>query len=79
MAITKTSELVSVTVQIAGIRVMDQEDDNPWIACQYTDTIDDPDDDSLPITQTRVKQFSSGDDVTGEPQIVQDIAAAVWA
>ena len=79
MAITKTSQLTSVTVQVTGARFMDQEDDNPWISCQYTDTIDDPDDDSLPITQRRGKQFSSGDDVTGEPQIVQDIAAAIWA
>ncbi len=42
-------------------------------------TVDDPDDDTLPITQNRSFSFKSGDDVSGQPQIVQDICAAAWA
>lgn len=79
MAITKTGELTQINIQLTGTVGMDDVDTGPWIVCGYIDTIDDPDDDTLPITQKRTKHFVNGDDVTGEPQIVQDIAAVVWA
>lgn len=79
MAITKTSELTQITVHVAGIMAMDGSDTGPWILCSYVDTIDDPDDDSLPITHARAKQYRRDDDVSGEDQLVQDIAAVVWA
>ena len=33
---------------------------------------------TLPITQNRSFNFRPDDDVSGQPQIVQDICAAVW-
>ena len=58
---------------------------HPSITVIYEDTLDDPDDAELPLTVTRVKYFTryvedggSATDMTGENQIVQDIAAALW-
>jgi hypothetical protein len=58
----------------------------------YEDAMDDPDDNDLPVTATRVKQLnrylvtidedgtetSTATDVTGEDQLVQDICGAIW-
>ena len=50
----------------------------------YEHTIDDPDDDQLPVQSTKVVNLNSVDsngdatDVTAHDQIVQDICAAVW-
>ena len=79
MAITKTSELTQIHVQLTGTKGMNDVDTGPWIVCLFTDTIDDPDDDTLPITQKRSKHYVNGDDVSGESELVQAIAAAVWA
>ena len=57
----------------------------PQILVTKKHVIDDPDDDSLPITQGSTESFWSVDengdatDMTGQEQVVQDIAAVVWA
>jgi hypothetical protein len=45
----------------------------------YNDLFDDADDEQLPVTATKVLHFSKGDDVSGEDQLVQTIATAIWA
>ena len=52
----------------------------------YEDTLDDSTDADLPVTATRVKHLykyvedgGSATDYSGEDQLVQDIAGAIWA
>ena len=51
----------------------------PTLMVVYNDVFDDPDDEQLPVTATKVSHFSQGDDVTGEDQLVQTIATALWS
>ena len=77
MAITKTTTLAECYVRIDDSVI--PEGEGPWLVARYVDVIDDPDDDELPIQRERMKTFTRDDDLTGEDQIIQDIAAAVWA
>jgi hypothetical protein len=52
----------------------------------YEDTLDDSTDADLPVTATRVKHLhkyvedgGSSTDYSGEDQLVQDIAGAIWS
>mgnify|MGYP001445971764 FL=1 len=77
--ITKTETLKHVTVDPAALR--DPADTETVIAvatCTEV-TLDDPADAALPIMTTVNQRFFSGDDVSGEPELVQTICAAVWA
>lgn len=82
MAMTKTSTLTEIRVQMYP--------SNPSVLLiEEQITIDDPDDDQLPlITRNRrsiAKQRENSDgvmvntDISGEEQVIQDIAAVVWA
>ena len=51
----------------------------PTLMVVYNDSFDDPDDEQLPVTATKVVHFSKGDDVSGEDQLVQTIATAIWS
>ena len=79
MAITKTETLKHVMVDPDALR--DPADTETVIAvATYTDvTLDDPADAALPIMTTVNQRFFSGDDVSGEPELVQTICAAVGA
>lgn len=82
MAMTKTNTLTE-------IRVQTYPSDPAVLLIEEQITIDDPDDDQLPlITRNRrsiPKQTENSDgvmvntDISGEEQIIQDIAAVVWA
>jgi len=78
MAMTKTVDLVDIMVRPN----MNVSPADPSLVTLVTVndrvTVDDPDDDTLPITQNRSFNFRPGDDVSGQDQIVQDICAAVW-
>jgi len=79
MAMTKTVELTDIVVR--PNTNMEPTDPSVLITLVTVNdrvTVDDPDDDTLPITQNRSFQFRPGDDVSGQAQIVQDICAAVW-
>lgn len=79
MAMTKTVELQQIEVTPNS----PMEPGNPGFCNRVTVrdlvTVDDPDDDTLPIQQNRFFSFVEGDDVSDQPQLVQDICAAVWA
>lgn len=51
----------------------------PTLMVVYNDVFDDPDDDKLPVAATKVVHLKEGDDVTGEDQLVQTIATALWS
>jgi len=79
MTMTKTVELVDIMVR--PNMSMSPADPSTMITLVTVNdrvTVDDPDDDTLPITQNRSFNFRPGDDVSGQSQIVQDICAAVW-
>jgi len=85
MAITKESKVQRVEVYVDG--------DNIYLNSYIEVTIDDPDDNELPITTSTSKHYpkmelsvnDDGDhlevptDMSDEPELVQTIAAAVWA
>jgi hypothetical protein len=84
MAITKTERTLSMQVFF-----LDTSSDKPAIQLQIETTIDDPDDDDLPLRKVRdvymrheTTDVESGEttatDVSGYEQLVQDICAAVW-
>lgn len=82
MAMTKTSTLTEIRVQM-------YPSNPPVLLIEEQITIDDPDDDQLPlITRNRrsiSKQTENSDgvmvntDISGEEQVIQDIAATVWS
>lgn len=51
----------------------------PTLMVVYNDVFDDPKDDQLPVTATKVLHFSKGDDVSKEDPLVQTIATALWS
>jgi hypothetical protein len=85
MAITKTTTVHRIEV-IPGA-------DDPALVVSYTDFIDDPDDDQLPLRATRTIHLerithsvdedgnatSTPTDLSKHDPLVQTIAAAVWA
>lgn len=79
MAITRSSELVRIEIIPLG------DGGFPNLFLTYRDSFDDPDDESLPVTNSRsvvlVKENREGvaTDVSGESQMIQDICAVIWA
>lgn len=87
MAMTKTDTIERISI------VLKDPADTSVIIVQGRTTWDDPDDDQLPIDRETVRsvekytlvhdenqQASTVEtDISGEPQLVQDIAAVVWA
>jgi hypothetical protein len=79
MTMTKTVELMEIVVRPnVSLSPADPSTVVTFVTVNDRVTVDDPDDDTLPITQTRSFNFKPGDDVSGQDQIVQDICAAVW-
>lgn len=78
MAITKTTELNSIEVHPNTLSEPAATETVICVQVRSTVVLDDPDDDTLPIHQSKIVSFYPGDDVTGQPQLVQDICAAVW-
>ena len=77
MAITKSSTLKRVLVLI--------DEPTDYLQVTYHDSFDDPNDDELPLVSKRNTDIPRYDDdgnptdLSGYEQIVQDIAAVVWA
>jgi hypothetical protein len=83
MAMTKTRTVQRVEVYPGN--------PDPRLMVVYEVSIDDPDDDALPVTATKVENFNRVNDMdpdnpsteptdmSGEDPLVQTIAAAVWA
>ena len=78
MAITLTRTVQRVETYPA-VQAEEGETTYPTLMVVYNDVFDDPDDEQLPVTATKVMHFSQGDDVSGEDQLVQDIASAIWS
>jgi len=82
MAITKTRTLERMEI----VWMPDMEGNNyAVIHARYEDVWDDPNDNDLPISkpyQTSYRKLQpdgTETDISGEDQIIQDIAAVVWA
>ena len=78
MAITLTRTVQRIETYPAQPPAEEGETTYPTLMVVYNDVFDDPDDEQLPVTATKVSHFSHGDDVSGEDQLVQDIASAIW-
>lgn len=86
MAITKTTEMQKIVLDLTS------SDTNTSVIVFYKTTIDDPDDDELPIVTLKEAQFRkrtrtedadgnvtyTDTDMSGEEQIIQDAAALIW-
>lgn len=86
MAITKTTEMQKIVLDLTS------SDTNTSVIVFYKTTIDDPDDDELPIVTLKEAQFRkktrtedadgnvtfTDTDLSGEEQIIQDAAALIW-
>jgi hypothetical protein len=77
MAITLTRTVQRIETYPA-MEAPEGETTYPTLMVVYNDSFDDPDDEQLPVTATKVLHFSKGDDVSGEDQLVQTIAGAIW-
>jgi hypothetical protein len=78
MAITLTRTVQRIETYPA-MDAPEGETTYPTLMVVYNDSFDDPDDEQLPVTATKVLHFSNGDDVSGEDDLVQTIATAIWA
>jgi len=78
MAITMTRTVQRIETYPAA-PAEEGETTYPTLMVVYNDTFDDPDDEQLPVVATKVMNFSEGDDVSGEDDLVQTIAAAIWS
>ena len=78
MAITLTRTVQRIETYPA-MEAPEGEKTYPTLMVVYNDSFDDPDDEQLPVTATKVIHFNKGDDVSGEDQLVQTIATAIWA
>lgn len=78
MAITLTRTVQRIETYPA-MEAPEGETTYPTLMVVYNDLFDDPSDDQLPVTATKVLHFSKGDDVSGEDDLVQTIATAIWA
>ena len=88
MTLSKTESIVRIIVAMPTGEAGDLTD--PSVIVESELVIDDPDDDTLPLRQTRLKTINKWvmaviegeDDVltdfSGEDSMVQDICAAVW-
>lgn len=79
MAITLTRTVQRIETYPAQPVMEEGETTYPTLMVVYNDVFDDPDDEQLPVTATKVLHFSKGDDVSGEDELVQTIANAIWA
>ncbi len=79
MAITLTRTVQRIETYPAQPAMEEGETTYPTLMVVYNDVFDDPDDEQLPVTATKVLHFSHGDDVSGEDELVQTIASAIWA
>ena len=79
MAITLTRTVQRIETYPAQPAMEEGEITYPTLMVVYNDVFDDPDDEQLPVTATKVLHFSHGDDVSGEDELVQTIASAIWA
>ena len=77
---------ISKTRSVSRVEVYPPLDDSqPRIMVVYEYSFDDTEDDELPANSTSVKHLEATDsegnatDVTGEDQLVQDIAGAIWS
>ena len=78
MAITLTRTVQRIETYPA-MEAPEGETTYPTLMVVYNDSFDDPDDEQLPVTATKVLHFNQGDDVSGEDELVQTIATAIWA
>ena len=79
MAITLTRTVQRIETYPAVAPAEEGETTYPTLMVVYNDVFDDPDDEQLPVTATKVLHFNQGDDVSGEDALVQTIASAIWA
>jgi hypothetical protein len=80
MAITLTRTVQRVeTYPLVNAESETVSETKPTVMVVYNDVFDDPDDDQLPVTATKVKNLNCTDDVTGEDTLVQTICTAIWA
>ncbi len=79
MAITLTRTVQRIETYPAMEAAESTETTYPTLMVVYNDSFDDPDDEQLPVTATKVLHFGHGDDVSGEDALVQTIATAIWA
>lgn len=68
MAINKTSEFVDMTVFA-----------NKQISVNIRYTLDDPDDNELPVSIQKVYVLVEGDDISGFPETIQEIINYSWS
>lgn len=78
MAITLTKKVQKIETYVAPPPREEGEITYPTLTVVYKDIFDDPDDDQLPVITTSTKHFNHGDDVSGEDELVQTIASAIW-
>lgn len=79
MAITLTRTVQRIETYPAQPPMEEGGATYPTLMVVYNDMFDDPDDEQLPVTANKVMHFSKGDDVSGEDELVQTIANAIWA
>ena len=85
MAITLTRTVQRIETYPA-MEAPEGETTYPTLMVVYNDSFDDPDDEQLPVTATKVLHFSkyvedggAATDMSGEDALVQTIATAIWA
>ena len=78
MAITLTRTVQRIETYPA-VPAEEGETTYPTMMVVYNDVFDDPNDDQLPVTASKVLHFNQGDDMTSEDTLVQTIATAIWS
>jgi len=76
------------TLNLSEVRVINASSDNPFLLLTEEITIDDPNDNQLPLTHrnrrsiTQQTENEDGEmvatDISGESSMVQDICAVLW-
>ena len=80
MAITKTQKVQRVECYPAAHHEEDQKPTYPTLMVVYNEVFDDPKDDDLPITATKVVNLSKDDGkLEDQDDFVKAIANALWA
>ena len=79
MAITLTRTVQRIETYPVVAPAEEGETTYPTLMVVYNDVFDDPNDEQLPVTASKVLHFNQGDDVTGEDALVQTIATAIWS
>jgi hypothetical protein len=80
MAIVKTKTLTEVRyVPLVDIDGATTQPMGNLVSCSYTYTIDDTEDDDLPVVTNKNFIINQGDDVSSHDPLVQNICNAVWA